>query len=94
MFDAGVGIFGQQAIPTIISMLFAWPVLITQIWGLVQQSKLDDQALEIAETVIHESDSRPDSVQSKIGQKFCVGCGHPLPDGAIFCPKCGLKVQQ
>ena len=32
-FEAGIGIFGQQAIPTIISMLFFWPVLITQIWG-------------------------------------------------------------
>lgn len=27
-FEAGIGIFGQQAIPTIISMLFFWPVLI------------------------------------------------------------------
>ena len=34
-FEAGIGIFGQQAIPTIISMLFFWPVLITQIWGMV-----------------------------------------------------------
>lgn len=32
---AGVGIFGQQAIPTVISMLFFWPVLITQISGMV-----------------------------------------------------------
>ena len=35
LFDANVGIYGQQAIPTVISMLFFWPVLITQIWGLV-----------------------------------------------------------
>ena len=40
-FDANVGIYGQQAIPTVISMLFFWPVLITQIWGLVEQSSLD-----------------------------------------------------
>lgn len=52
VFDASVGIWGLQAIPTIISMLFFWPVLITQIWGVVQQSKLDDKALEIAENVI------------------------------------------
>lgn len=30
-FEAGVGIFGQQALPTVISMLFFWPVLLTQI---------------------------------------------------------------
>ena len=37
LFEAGVGIWGQQAIPTVISMLFFWPVLITQIWGIVEQ---------------------------------------------------------
>ena len=52
-FEAGVGIWGQQAIPTVISMLFFWPVLLTQIWGMVEQSKLDDKALEIAKDVIY-----------------------------------------
>ena len=51
-FDAGVGIWGQQAIPTVISMLFFGPVLLTQIWGLIQQSNLDDKATEIVEKVI------------------------------------------
>ena len=51
-FEAGVGIWGQQAIPTIISMLFFWPVLITQIWGMASQAKLDDKALDIAKGVI------------------------------------------
>ena len=46
LFDAGVGIFGQQAIPTIITLFFFWPVLLTQIWGLIQQSSLDDKALD------------------------------------------------
>lgn len=54
-FEAGVGIFGQQAIPTIISMFFFWPVLITQVWGLIQQSNLDDKAAEIVEKVIANS---------------------------------------
>ena len=47
-FEAGVGIWGQQAIPTVISMLFFWPVLITQIWGIVEQASLDDKALALA----------------------------------------------
>jgi hypothetical protein len=33
-------------------MLFFWPVLLTQIWGLIQQSNLDDKAAEIVENVI------------------------------------------
>ena len=48
-FEAGVGIWGQQAIPTVISMLFFWPVLITQIWGIVEQASLDDKAVALAE---------------------------------------------
>ena len=47
-FDAGVGIFGLQAIPTAITLFVTWPVLLTQIWGLIRQSELDDKALEIA----------------------------------------------
>ena len=50
--DAGVGIFGQQAIPSAISALVAWPVVATQIWGIVKQSKLDDKAVAIAENVV------------------------------------------
>ncbi len=32
MFHANIGIFGQQAIPTVIMLFYFWPVLITQIW--------------------------------------------------------------
>lgn len=51
-FEASVGIFGQQIIPTAISVFFCWPVLLTQIWGIIKQSKLDDKAAEIVEKVI------------------------------------------
>lgn len=42
-----VGIWGQQIVPTVIMLLWFWPVLITQIWGLVQQSRLDTRVMEI-----------------------------------------------
>ena len=83
-FEAGIGIFGQQAIPTIISMLFFWPVLITQIWGIVQQSKLDDKALEIAEEVLKNRDSLDIN-----GMVFCTNCGYRNIKGAKFCSECG-----
>lgn len=64
-FEAGVGIWGQQAIPTIISMFFFWPVLLTQMWGMIEQSQLDDKALSIAQSVIkehvHGNPSGPDA---------------------------------
>lgn len=97
-FEAGVGIFGQQALPTVISMFFFWPVLLTQIWGLIQQSNLDDMALAAAQTVINENGG---SIYSNSGynsetpppfpgtEKYCTSCGNKLPDSARFCPNCG-----
>ena len=43
---ASVGIFGQQAIPTILTVCVWWPVAITQIWGLIKQYKLDETVLD------------------------------------------------
>jgi hypothetical protein len=47
--DAGVGIFGQQAIPTAITLLVFWPVIIAQVWNMAQESNLDEEALRVAE---------------------------------------------
>ena len=46
--DAGVGIFGQQAIPTAITLLVFWPVVIAQVWNMAQEAKLDEEALDVA----------------------------------------------
>lgn len=98
-FEAGVGIFGQQIVPTIITWFFAWPVLITQIWGLIKQSKLDDKALQIAQTVIAEEEGNmsPQSFSQNIkvsgsNSKFCTQCGTPLPPQARFCSNCGMQL--
>ena len=54
--DAGVGIFGQQAVPTLISMFLFWPVLITQISGMIAQAKMDDKVMMIAaDTIAREA---------------------------------------
>lgn len=98
-FEAGVGIFGQQAIPTIIMWFFAWPVLITQIWGLVQQSKLDDKALAAAQFVIRENGTSgsyysaaatPPPVPGTA--KFCTNCGSKFATDARFCSNCGTPL--
>ena len=88
-FEAGVGIWGQQAIPTVISMLLFWPVLITQIWGMVEQAKLDDKAYEIAMTVVNTVNYNTMSAQSSAGNKFCTACGTKNVDSAKFCCGCG-----
>ncbi len=86
-FDASVGIFGQQAIPTAITLFVFWPVLLTQIWGLVQQSKLDDRALAAAERAIDNT-----SGSSNANSLFCTSCGNKVESSANFCSKCGAKL--
>lgn len=86
VFEASVGIFGKQVIPTLIMWYVAWPVLLTQIWGLVQQSKLDDEALKIAKTVIAEN--KPATIET-YDHKFCTSCGTKNNETANFCCKCG-----
>ena len=96
-FEAGVGIWGQQAIPTVISMLFFWPVLITQIWGMVEQSKLDDRALALAEQAIAGGTSSSASASSFASaqsgaHKFCTNCGTKTDGTSKFCPECGARL--
>ena len=97
LFDANVGIYGQQAIPTVISMLFFWPILITQIWGLVEQSSLDDRALALAEQAIAGGTSSSTSASSFTSayngsHKFCTNCGTKTDGTSKFCPECGAKL--
>jgi hypothetical protein len=92
--EAGVGVFGQQAIPTVISMLFFWPVLITQIWGIVKQSNLDEKSIEIAEASIIQHSKGMAGYSSDPGQnnKYCVQCGTSNSEGVKFCRECGAKL--
>jgi hypothetical protein len=59
--DAGVGIFGQQAIPTAITLLVFWPVIIAQVWNMAQESNLDDEALRVAEESLTAHSSKAPS---------------------------------
>lgn len=104
--QAGVGIFGQQAIPTAITLLVFWPVIITQIWGLVKSSKLDDEALSAIEASLkthgRETGQAALTIQAAAAEAvvatlpgvnaFCTECGTSLPVGAKFCPGCGMSV--
>lgn len=88
-FEAGVGIFGKQFIPTLIMWYVAWPVLLTQIWGLVQQAKLDDEALSIAEEVINKDCINDADDETANARKFCICCGAQNAVWANFCSGCG-----
>ena len=59
--EAGVGIFGQQAIPTAITLLVFWPVVIAQVWNMAQESNLDEEALGVAEESLKAHSSKTPS---------------------------------
>ena len=59
--QAGVGIFGQQAIPTAITLLVFWPVVVAQVWNMAQEAKLDEEALGVAEESLRAHSSEAPS---------------------------------
>jgi hypothetical protein len=79
--DAGIGLLESQGISTAVSMLAFWPVLVTQTWGLVRQSKLDEEAIAVAEETL---------LSIAPAASFCHGCGAMLAGGARFCSECGV----
>ena len=92
-FDAGIGVFGQQVIPSLVMYFVAWPVMLTQAWGLVQQASLDDTALALAESVVQSSEqSAPKIVEPTVMPSFCPNCGVKLVAKVNFCPICGQKL--
>ena len=86
-----VGIWGHQIVPTVIMLLWFWPVLITQIWGLVQQSRLDARVMEI---LAKAADKEPASIdvpsEDSPAARFCSECGKPVHGN--FCSNCGAKI--
>lgn len=92
-FEAGAGIFGQQVVPTVVAYYLFAPVVITQIGGLVEQAKLDDKALEIAEQVVAASSGGGTyaSTTDESGS-FCTSCGTQNVSSAKFCCGCGRQL--
>ncbi|MTV48851.1 zinc-ribbon domain-containing protein [Heliobacillus mobilis] len=90
---AGIGIFGMQAIPTVIALFVAWPVLLTQIWGLVKNADLDEEAINCAEKSLLSQATHHSASKAQVdpSQTFCTNCGHRLQSGDKFCPQCGTR---
>ena len=86
-----VGIFGKQLLPSAISMLVFWPVLIPQIVGLVQQSSLDKEAYQIIGDAIHHLEN---SNSGRMIGSFCPFCGKSVEPDSVFCPNCGGKLSE
>jgi hypothetical protein len=58
--SAGIGIFELQALPTVITLFVFTPVVFGQIWGILQQQKLDDEAVRYVEDrLAHRAGTTP-----------------------------------
>lgn len=102
---AAIGIFGQQVLPSLVAYFVFWPVLIPQLWGVIRQSKLDDEAVEVVAKAL-ETPAAPQAtpgaalaangtraaVAAPSGARFCSACGTALTGGARFCSNCGGAV--
>jgi hypothetical protein len=51
----------QQAVPTAITLLVFWPVIIAQVWNMAQEAKLDEEALGVAEESLKAHSSKAPS---------------------------------
>lgn len=85
-----VGIWGHQIVPTVIMLLWFWPICITQIWGLVQQSKLDSHVMDILADEAKNDVGVVDVPSEEVSARFCSECGKPVTGN--FCANCGAKV--
>lgn len=86
-----VGIWGHQIVPTVIMLLWFWPIIITQIWGLVQQNRLDSHVMDIlAEAAGNGHYAIPAQDDEETAARFCPQCGHAVT--GKFCSNCGAKV--
>lgn len=114
---AGVGIFGKQAAPALLGAgairaaalaggavvsVVALPLLVTQVWGLVKQAKLDNEAIVVIEQSIrrheHLDQVQPvprveaPTVAPRVADNACPGCRASTVPGAAFCNSCGTAI--
>lgn len=74
----------NQLIASAIALFVTWPVLIPQIIGLINQSKLDEKAIAVI-------DSAFASYNTDNGE-FCTCCGARVSNGETHCPHCGAAL--
>jgi len=79
--NANGTVIKDQAIASALMLFVAWPVLIPQIIGLINQSKLDEKAMVVVEAALNE--------YNKEQPIFCTHCGHIVNGVDGKCPKCG-----
>jgi hypothetical protein len=101
---AGVGVFGRRAAPALVVGLIYWPALIGQVWGLVRQAGLDNEAVGVVDaelrrlarlghaTVTEDLPAAMPSSDPPLGKKSSPKPTTPTPQRGGFCIGCGSQL--
>lgn len=105
MVRAEAGVFGKQAVPTAITLFVAWPVVLTQAWGLIREAGLDDEAVRVVEVSLTRVQrlGRPTGAGQAAGATqgaSATGAGPGMAAepavpsaGTVFCTSCGKRLE-
>lgn len=79
--SVSVGLFESQAVPTAITLLFFWPLVIAQVWGYAKNARLDEEILQLVRQTVSACPPAAPAAS------FCPACGQPASGN--FCAHCG-----
>ena len=89
------GFWETQGVPTALTLLVFWPLVIAQTMGYRTQQQLNDKIIALVRKSLGKAKTKqsaaPDPTQESSGA-FCPECGAPCGGSAAFCPQCGKKL--
>ncbi|MGW3417118.1 zinc ribbon domain-containing protein [Streptomyces phaeochromogenes] len=92
---AGAGVFGKQAVPAALTLFVAWPVLLAQVWGLINQAGLDDEAIKAVELSLNRlsrlSGATDNGLAPTKDPSDDTGASAVAVPLGAFCPQCGHR---
>ena len=89
------GFWDTQGIPTAITLLVFWPLVIAQTMGYRAQQQLNNKIITLVRKSLDKAKTKHAAVRGSTQESssaFCPECGTPCGEDAEFCPKCGEKL--
>lgn len=74
----------DQLIASALAWFIAWPVIIPQVVGMINQSNLDEKAIDVVSSAFKEFDAEK--------TMFCPHCGTKVSRNDTCCPNCGASL--
>jgi hypothetical protein len=90
------GFWDTQGIPTAITLLVFWPLVIAQTMGYKTQQQLNAKVIALVRRSLENAKAKHASAPPPppSGSSFCPDCGARCAEDAVFCSKCGTKLAE